>query len=103
MGRALVRAASEDPRFHVCGGTEHSEGQFLGIDLGALAGIAPLMMNTSETANLAADKAEVWIDFTSPEGTMAALDALVGTPVKAAVIGTTGLTSEQEAKISASV
>lgn len=99
MGRALVRAASHDPRFSVCGGTEHSEGQFLGIDLGALAGIAPLMMNTSETANLAADKADVWIDFTSPEGSVAALDALVGTPVKAAVIGTTGLTSEQEAKI----
>ena len=89
MGRALVRAAHEDPRFAVCGGTEHSEGQFLGIDLGALAGIAPLMMNTSETANLAADKAEVWIDFTSPEGSVAALDALVGTPVRAAVIGTT--------------
>jgi 4-hydroxy-tetrahydrodipicolinate reductase len=59
---------------------------------------APLMMNTSETANLAADKAEVWIDFTSPEGTIAALDALIGTPVKAAIIGTTGLTPAQEAK-----
>lgn len=29
MGRALVRAASHDPRFSVCGGIEHSEGQFL--------------------------------------------------------------------------
>ena len=99
MGRALVRAASQDSRFSVCGGTERKDGQFLGIDLGALAGVAPLMMNTSETANLAADKAEVWIDFTSPEGTVAALEALAGTPVKAAVIGTTGLTPAQEAKI----
>ncbi|MGQ0531607.1 MAG: 4-hydroxy-tetrahydrodipicolinate reductase [Caulobacteraceae bacterium] len=99
MGRALVRAASHDSRFIVVGGTERSDGQFLGIDLGALAGVAPLMMNTSETANLAADKAQVWIDFTAPEATIAALDALAGTPVHAAVIGTTGLTAEQEAKI----
>jgi 4-hydroxy-tetrahydrodipicolinate reductase len=99
MGRALVRAAAHDPRFIVCGGTERSDGQFLGIDLGALAGVAPLMMNTSDTANLAADKAQVWIDFTAPEATVAALDALEGTPVRAAVVGTTGLTPEQEAKI----
>ncbi|MGD9968468.1 MAG: 4-hydroxy-tetrahydrodipicolinate reductase [Hyphomonadaceae bacterium] len=101
MGRALVRAASHDPRFLVVGGTERSDGQFLGIDLGALAGVAPLMMNTSDTANLAAGKAEVWIDFTAPEATAAALDALDGTPVRAAVIGTTGLTAEQEAKVAA--
>ena len=101
MGRALVRAAAHDPRFQVCGGTERGDGQFLGIDLGALAGVAPLMMNTSETANLADDKAQVWIDFTSPDGTVAALDSLIGTPVKAAIIGTTGLTPEQEAKIAA--
>jgi 4-hydroxy-tetrahydrodipicolinate reductase len=99
MGRALVRAASADPRFIVCGGTEKSDGQFLGIDLGALAGVAPLMMNTSDTANLAADKAEVWIDFTAPDATVAALDALAGTPVRAAVIGTTGLTPSQENQI----
>ena len=98
MGRALVRAASHDSRFKVCGGTER-QGQFLGIDLGALAGMAPLMMNTSETANLAADKAEVWIDFTAPAATVSALDALEGTPVRAAVIGTTGLSAEQEAAI----
>lgn len=101
MGRALVRAASQDPRFLVCGGTERGDGQFLGIDLGALAGIAPLMMNTSDTANLAADRAEVWIDFTAPEATIAALAALEGTPVRAAVIGTTGLTTEQETEIAA--
>ncbi|MGD9981851.1 MAG: 4-hydroxy-tetrahydrodipicolinate reductase [Hyphomonadaceae bacterium] len=101
MGRALVRAASHDARFLVVGGTEKSDGQFLGIDLGALAGLAPLMMNTSDTANLAADKAEVWIDFTAPEATVAALDALAGTPVRAAIVGTTGLTPDQEARIAA--
>lgn len=99
MGRALVRAAAHDPRFLVCGGTERSDGQFLGIDLGALAGIAPLMMNTSETSNLAAGNATVWIDFTTPEATIAALDALVGTPVRAAIVGTTGLSAAQEGEV----
>jgi 4-hydroxy-tetrahydrodipicolinate reductase len=99
MGRALVRAATDDPRFHVCGGTERSDSQFLGIDLGALAGMAPLMMNTSETPNLAADKAEVWIDFTAPTATIAALDALADTNVKAAIVGTTGLSAEQEGQV----
>lgn len=101
MGRALVRAAADDTRFMVCGGTERSDGQFLGIDLGALAGVAPLMMNTSDTANLAAGNAEIWIDFTAPAATIEALDALVGTPVKAAVVGTTGLSAEQEAQVAA--
>ena len=101
MGRALVRAAAHDSRFLVCGGTERSDGQFLGIDLGALAGVAPLMMNTSETPNLAADKATVWIDFTAPAATIEALDALEGTPVRAAIVGTTGLSAEQEAKVAA--
>ena len=101
MGRALVRAATDDPRFVVCGGTERSDGQFLGIDLGALAGVAPLMMNTSGAANLAADKAEIWIDFTAPAATIAALDALAGTPVKGAVIGTTGLSATQEGQVAA--
>ncbi len=101
MGRALVRAATDDARFHVCGGTESSEGQFLGIDLGALAGMASLMMNTSETPNLAADKAEVWIDFTAPAATIAALDALADTNVKAAIVGTTGLSAAQEEQVAA--
>ena len=99
MGRALTRAACADGRFHVAGGTERQGGQFLGIDIGALAGVAPLMMNTSETANLAAEKAEVWIDFTTPAAMLDALAALEGTPVRAAIAGTTGLSPAQEAQI----
>ncbi|MEZ5994245.1 MAG: 4-hydroxy-tetrahydrodipicolinate reductase [Hyphomonadaceae bacterium] len=100
MGRALVRAACSDPRFHIAGGTVRP-GQFMGIDMGALAGVAPLMMNASATPDLAADNAEVWIDFTAPVATVEAIDALEGTSVRAAVIGTTGLSDEQQARIAA--
>lgn len=101
MGRALVRAANEDSRFAITGGTERSGGQFLGADLGALAGIAPLFMSTADATERAAEKADVWIDFTAPEATLAALDALTSTQTRAAVIGTTGLSPEQEERIAA--
>ncbi|MGE0741477.1 MAG: 4-hydroxy-tetrahydrodipicolinate reductase [Hyphomonadaceae bacterium] len=101
MGRALIRAANDDPRFAITGGTERSGGQFLGVDLGALAGIAPLFMATADAADLAAAKAEVWIDFTTPEATLAALDALAATETRAAIVGTTGLSPEQEQQIAA--
>lgn len=99
MGRALIRAASDDPRFEICGGTERREGQFFGADLGALAGLAPLFMTTSDAADHAAERADVWIDFTTPEATLHALDMLRGTNTRAAIIGTTGLTAEQEVQI----
>lgn len=99
MGRALLRAAAEDPRFRIVGGTERRESQFLGVDLGALAGLAPLFMTTADAADMAAREAEVWLDFTTPIATLDALDALNDTSARAAIVGTTGLTREQEAKI----
>jgi len=101
MGRALIRAASDDPRFAIAGGTERGDGQFLGADLGALAGIAPLFMTTSDAADHAADKAEIWIDFTTPDATITALDALAATTTRAAIVGTTGFSAEQEARLAA--
>lgn len=99
MGRALVRAASEDARFRIVGGTERGDGEFMGVDLGALAGIAPLFMATTDAADRAADAADVWIDFTAPEATLKALDALAATRTKATIVGTTGFSAVQQAAI----
>jgi 4-hydroxy-tetrahydrodipicolinate reductase len=76
MGRALVDAAGRDARFSVAGTTTR----------GASAGAA-------------AANAEVWIDFTTPEATIAALDALSGSRVRAAIVGTTGLSAQQDTRI----
>src|SRR5262249_45942363 len=54
-----------------------------------------------EGASEAAKQADVWIDFTAPAATLSALKALKATPVKAAIVGTTGLSSEEEAEIAA--
>jgi 4-hydroxy-tetrahydrodipicolinate reductase len=55
----------------------------------------------ADAADLAAAKAEVWIDFTTPEATLAALDALAATETRAAIVCTTGLSPEQEQQIAA--
>lgn len=100
MGRALIRAASVDTRFQVVGGTERQDGPFVGADLSVLAGLGPSLIATGSTPDAAA-KADVWIDFTTPTATLAALDGLVGTTVRAAIIGTTGLSAEEEDRVAA--
>ena len=99
MGRALIRAAAIDQRFRIAGGTSRAGSQATGDDLGALAGVPALGVRTTSNVATAAGDAVVWIDFTTPEATIAALDALAATPVRAAIIGTTGLSSVQEDRI----
>jgi 4-hydroxy-tetrahydrodipicolinate reductase len=76
MGRALIDAASRDARFNIAGTTTR------GADV-----------------STAAANAEVWVDFTTPDATIAALDALASTKIRAAIIGTTGLSASQDARI----
>jgi len=99
MGRALLRAAADDPRFRVVGGAARPDAQLLGVDLGALAGVPPLSVALVGAADLAAREAEVWLDFTTPTATLEALDALMDAPTRAAIIGTTGLSPGQETKL----
>src|SRR5690349_20191951 len=77
MGRALIDAASQDKRFTIVGATTRG----------------------GPGASAAAANGDVWIDFTTPDATIAALDALGGTKVRAAIVGTTGFSAEQEARI----
>jgi 4-hydroxy-tetrahydrodipicolinate reductase len=77
MGRALLDAAGRDKRFSVAGTTTRG----------------------GTSASAAAAYAEIWIDFTTPEATTAALDALGGSRVRAAIVGTTGLSAEQESRV----
>jgi 4-hydroxy-tetrahydrodipicolinate reductase len=101
MGRALIGAASADARFEVVGGTERRESPALGADIGQLAGLPLHGVVTHVSASAAAAKADVWIDFTSPEATLAALESLTATRVRAAIIGTTGFAPAQEDTLAA--
>lgn len=98
MGRALVRAAHAGA-FNIVGGTEREGGSALGADIGVLAGCEPLGIKAVTDPSEAARNADVWIDFTSPAATLAALSALQGGSVRAAIIGTTGFTPDEEAAL----
>lgn len=96
MGRALIAAAVRDDRFHIAGATERAGSAAIGLDIGVVAGASSQGVVVSDNARAAAANADVWLDFTTPDATLAAIDALTGTKVRAAIVGTTGLTADQE-------
>ena len=89
MGQALARVAGKD--FVIAGGSERAGSDKIGADMGG--------WTISDAANKAAQSADVWIDFTTPEASLHALELLKLTKVKAAVVGTTGLSAAQEQQI----
>lgn len=93
MGRALISAAINGD-IRIAGGTERVGSPVIGRDLGALAGHGPLGVTVS--TDPAAIDTDVWIDFTTPGATLTALQA---TKARAAIVGTTGLSAEEEKQI----
>ena len=91
MGREVVRAALEDDSFELAGGVVGSEAPELGADLGELCGWGRSGVVATENPP---DEAEALIEFTEPEATVEHL--AYGKPV---VIGTTGLSEEQLARV----
>ncbi|GJM13335.1 MAG: 4-hydroxy-tetrahydrodipicolinate reductase [Pseudohongiella sp.] len=98
MGRTLVEAVNQNSSMRVSVATVLPDDPALGADIGLLAVGAAIGVQT--VADLAADSLDfdVLIDFTSPEATMAHLE-LCRLGNKAMVIGTTGLSADQEQAI----
>lgn len=99
MGQALVRAASADDRFRIVGVTERPGASAIGADIGVLSGLPVFGISALDDVQAAAADAKVWVDFTTPSATLQSLAALEGTGVRAAIIGTTGLSASEELKI----
>ena len=99
MGRMLVEAVWAAPDCVLAGALDIAGSQALGQDAGAFAGQATGVAITADLpAGLAG--AQVLIDFTRPEGTLAHLAVCRALGVKA-VIGTTGFSDAQKAEIAA--
>jgi 4-hydroxy-tetrahydrodipicolinate reductase len=98
MGRTLLEAIfqSSDLRLHAA--LEHPDSPFLGKDAGALVG-SPCGVLVSADVAAAVQGSQVLIDFTRPEGTLLHLETCRKLGI-GMVIGTTGMTAEQKAKIS---
>ncbi|MDR0479632.1 MAG: 4-hydroxy-tetrahydrodipicolinate reductase, partial [Burkholderiaceae bacterium] len=97
MGRMLVEAVRAADDCTLAGALERADSPALGQDAGAFAGWASGMAITADLhAGLAG--AQTLIDFTRPEATLAHLAACQQAGV-AMVIGTTGFTDAQKARI----
>lgn len=91
MGRELCRAALETEAIELAGGTVEPGTKEIGADLGELCGAGKTGVSATEDPP---EDAEVLIEFTTPEATVDHLS--YGKPH---VIGTTGLSDEQLAKV----
>ncbi len=98
MGRQLT-AAALDAGLHITGGSEAPGSAGLKEDIGELAGRKPLRLRPVTDPVDAATGADIWMDFSQPAATLAALDALKHTQVRAAIIGTTGFDEAGERAI----
>jgi 4-hydroxy-tetrahydrodipicolinate reductase len=98
MGRTLIRAIAETKGATLAGALEPKGSPFAGRDSGELAGLGPNGIAISGDAASAIGEADAVVDFTIPKATveLAALAAAAGC---AHVIGTTGLSPDDEAVV----
>ena len=97
MGRMLIEAVLASPDLRLHGALDIAASPMLGQDAAAFLGRSSGVAITADLDSGLAG-ADVLIDFTRPDGTMAHLQACELLGVKA-VIGTTGFTEAQKAQI----
>ncbi len=97
MGRALLEAVFQSPDLRLHAALERPDSPLLGKDAGELLG-SPCGIAVGSDVAAALVGADVLIDFTRPEGTLHHLALCEGQGVRM-VIGTTGFSAEQKARI----
>ena len=98
MGRTLIKAIAGDKNFTLVGALEDARSPLIGWDAGTLAGTPENGVKLTGDAAAALDKADGIIDFTAPAATVA-LASLAAKSGKVHIIGTTGLSAADEARI----
>lgn len=98
MGRVIVRCVLEDPECSLAGALESSHHSDLGRDAGTLAGSSPAGVSISTDTRTALSAADVLIDFTTPDVSVA-LSMNAAEMGVTHVIGTTGFSDAQEQSI----
>lgn len=98
MGRALIATITDQEGVCVSAAIERDEAECLGLDAGTLAGLSPLNIPVTTDLDAALDNADGLIDFTVPVATLA-FARTAAQKGKTHIIGTTGLTPEEEAEL----
>ena len=98
MGRTLVKAIAEHKDLALSGALEGAGSPLIGQDAGVLAGIGENGIKLTGDAAALMKNADGIIDFTVPAATVA-FAALAAQAGKVHIIGTTGLSADDETKI----
>jgi 4-hydroxy-tetrahydrodipicolinate reductase len=98
MGKALIEAVSSNTNCELSGGAVRANSDFVGMDIGSLAGIAPVGINSCGSLESLFENSDAVIDFSSPEVSLKAA-AIAAAQKKIHVIGTTGFSEEQKSKL----
>jgi 4-hydroxy-tetrahydrodipicolinate reductase len=98
MGRTLVKAIADNKSFALAGALEDERSPLIGWDAGTLAGTPENGVKLTGDAAALIDKADGIVDFTAPVASVRFAE-LASKAGKIHVIGTTGLSAADEAKI----
>jgi 4-hydroxy-tetrahydrodipicolinate reductase len=98
MGRTLVRAIAETPGLALAGAAEADGSPLVGEDSGVLAGLPPNRVPLVSEVKPLVIAADAILDFTVPAATVV-FSGLAAEAGIAHIIGTTGLSAADEAKI----
>lgn len=96
MGRQIVAEIVADSATQLSAAVDHAKSEFLGQDMGPLAGCVVQKVVVNSDVDAAVQASDVVIDFSSLEALSANLDAVVKHN-KAIVMGTTGLDDSHKA------
>lgn len=94
MGRTLCTLTHHSDDLLLSGATEWAGYPQLGEDVSGLIG-THAKTGITLTSDVGLLEADVFVDFTRPQATLLALEALKKTSIKCAVIGTTGFTEDE--------
>lgn len=100
MGQMLIKTVLDSDKCTLVGALEREGHAWIGQDLGVAMGGAPLGVTVSDDALETFAKAQAVIDFTAPAATIE-FAAIAAQARITHVIGTTGMTEDDLAKISA--
>lgn len=98
MGREIIIALRQRPQFQLVAAVGEAESEAIGKDVGEIAGGSALGVALSSDLAAAGDAADLLIDYSSPAGFDAALEAARAAGC-AFVSGTTGIDASQQAAL----
>ncbi len=95
MGNAIVEELVLNSKCEIVGGAVRPDSEFVGMDIGTLAGCAPLGINAIGSMETLFEKCDAVIDFSNPVASLQAAK-IASKHKKIHIIGTTGFSEEEK-------